>query len=211
MSETRKRNEAITNNIESFAEKIYQKLQYCPIKVDNRTAQLHGVDWVDARSGIRVDDKAAISAWNRPLESFGFELECRGNKNCEGWFARSDSWTTHYGLIIPRADDEELTQLKQLEVIVISKKAIWRFLRLHGVLDVQDALDMVDRYAALKGDRYILDVPGCGFLMKNWRLWEEPINIHIKMKYLRNIADKVYLWTPAKDIPHATVECMAGA
>ena len=84
-------------------------------------------------------------------------------------------------------------------------------MHLHGVLDVQDALNMVDRYAVLKGDKYILDVPGCGFLMKNWRLWEEPINIHIKMKYLRNIADKVYLWTPAKDIPHATVECMAGA
>ena len=92
--------------------------------------QKQGVDLVIFRNGkpVSVDEKYATSCWNRPLNTFSFELASRNNTNNAGWFSSSSLFTQDYMLVWLRASEETLRDVFYLDIMFVEKETIRKYL-----------------------------------------------------------------------------------
>lgn len=192
-----------TCRVNSFIDNILDEIN-CPFIRNNENVSLQkkGVDLVIFRDGqpVSVGEKYAISCWNRPLNTFSFELSSQNNRKKNGWFVSPNNITQDYMLVWLRASDEELRDIYYLDVMFISKKSIKDYLAEKGVIITQ-ILSEFDEKAMFvhKGKNREMKLENGLKVVQSLKFYEAPINILIPKSDLRKLAyyEHKYLRKPA--------------
>lgn len=178
-------------------EKFYQIYVTNFNSIDDIKAQISGVDTtfiLDDKS-IICDEKVALNYINKPLNSFSLELMFtnRAGKRNIGWFVDKEKVTTHYLLCyITKCDVDRLPKkcdIKEMEIILISKKSLLEFLNRNGY-----DYDTLTRKALniYEGkDKYFGNMYEDGYkFSKSDKFVESPVNILVKKDVLIRLSTK---------------------
>lgn len=196
----RSRDERVERNMQRHLDLIYRENTINTIRVTDINLQKKGVDLYYTEDGERyyADEKSASTYAYTRLNTFAFELGCDVNKNSGGWFRQNDYYLTEYYFIAyPYApNDNSLNTLEDLEVLIISKKDMWEYLKTQGFNTAEDILSVFEE----KGRVVFKN----GKETKRWTISkdlkvvqslyiapERPINIIFSKELLRSLAKKV--------------------
>lgn len=178
--------------LHKYFEKFYQDNGFLFARIQDTIPQKLGVD-VIAKNNDKayiIDEKSAISCWNRNLETFSFELRTETNYNKNGWFINPSYLTTHYALLYVRANDKMLEDITSIEIIIVSKKKLYDYL-------ISLNADINKRMKTIIIDGKSSDLPKIkNYINKDvylvYSLWikpEMPINIIISKEKLIELSE----------------------
>lgn len=161
--------------------------------------QIKGIDVVfkDLSKDLEylIDEKCAVHFYHRDnqLKTYSFELYSLSNKNTDGWFCNNDFYlTTHYNLFYPIADNKNLDNIEQLDMILVEKKKIWDFINKIGFNDKDEILNYFFKHREKNTERDYCFINNSVKVVQSKTFREKPINIIIKREELENLACKTY-------------------
>lgn len=182
-------------NMKVLLNQVYKENGFVnPIRVIGKNYQMKGIDIILAYNNkiLRVDEKAATSAWNRNLSTFAFELYSKVNYHNLGWFSKEcDSMTTHYMLVWVRAHDAEITKPISLDCLLIEKAAVWNYIDSHHILDGLNEKTITEKLDAINPNKKrIITIDEDFKIMQTLKFKaEQPINLLIPRKLLNSLAE----------------------
>lgn len=209
----RQQDEERTRIIEAFMDNVYARNRYNIERVNDAELQKKGVDIIHTKNGAsrNVDEKYAITYFNKDLRTFSFELYSRNNIDCNGWFISDNVITDDYAILWFKADDE-FTTVTEYDLCIIPKQSIMKLARKAGYYDgiVEDFLYYWENGQYLTPDtnyyelgedkgyrRYLRLKFGCK-LVQSAGLHEQPINIVIPKDELIKLATYRFRGIPKK-------------
>lgn len=150
----RKSDESKEHKLYSFVDEIYKENGIGFVRNNDVNLQKHGVDgfakFDNCTNILFVDEKAAIKYWNRDLPTFSFEIfsnrMIQGELlTVDGWFNNDNKYvkTTHYSIIWVRSDDSDLNKINSIEVCIVSKEDLWRYISCFGINNSKELFDLV--------------------------------------------------------------------
>lgn len=127
----RKRDQELTDKVAVVQDKMYSNNGFQAERIDDVELQKNGLDVILKKDEkeYHVDEKAAITAWDRDLKTFAIELYTENNKGNQGWFVNTNSITTHYAFTYLRAYDETLRDIYEAEILLVEKKKLKEYLK----------------------------------------------------------------------------------
>lgn len=188
----RRKDEQTVEYLNSIMDKIYSKNHYGFVRNYDVKLQKQGVDliYTNKDNTYYVDEKAAIKYYNTTLNTFSFEI---GSNVAKGWFREDNDYiiTTHYILIYPKSNSPDLSDIYEIEYLVINKSKIWDYLHSVGVGDFKSVKETLDNVKVGKWGKK------CSFINKDVKLVqsvqimpEQPINIVINKEILKSLSNK---------------------
>lgn len=193
METLRKEDMAISDRMDYILDAVYMglKIQHQRTKKEKKSSrilQINGVDTIINGIGntvfanaLWVDEKSANHYWNRPLDTFAFELSSKNNPEHKGWLLIPNA-TTHYMLIWPRATNKYLDHILSLELMLVSKQDLKRMITLYSACKLEDMEAHIQPPTSL----YIFndDIK----VVQSSQLWENPVNVIVSKRLLLSIA-----------------------
>lgn len=185
-----------TNNLHRLTDYMYQKAGYTISRKHDTENQLNGIDIVLTKDNktFFVDEKAAITAWNKDLQTFALEIRTLNNTDNEGWLFNQKLKTTHYALLFPRSENAQLTQLYKMDIILIDKKHILELLKTYQCHTKQNIFFRIDNFGQLYNGAYRYHVSEQIQIVKSIQLREQPTCIVIDKDILKNLATDYLFW-----------------
>jgi hypothetical protein len=198
-----RRNEDITKTekIEKFVDKIYKENKFDFKRISNKELQKKGVDIIHNDNGKKnfIDEKFAINYYNKPLNTFAFELSSNNNENNEGWFISNHMITTHY-IILWFQSDDNFSNIYTYDLCYIDKQKIKEYLKTIGYYDgIVDEFKQYwtnghfthkdNHYYVRNNRRYLVLSEDIKIVQSLQFEVECPINIIIPRKKLYELAD----------------------
>lgn len=185
------------------------------IRVNSIEQQLQGIDMIlsEESRNLYFDEKAALHYINQNLTTFSFEINFvnRANKIHEGWLNDDDLSTTHYVLIWVTANRDfekhELINISEedfvkLEIYIINRKKLQTYL---NELDLtpdklmSEANSFRKAYDTIENQKQnILENDKICYLFLTNKLPERPVNLLLRKRILKNLADRKYIITREK-------------
>jgi len=159
---------------------------------------LAGIDFILERGSeqIILDEKAAITRLDGGLETFAFELWSENNYNHIGWFCNRKLMTTHYGLIYPYSEQNNVFSLDSIEIYIVSKKQLQLYvygeLHRNGITFANLKYEMGRIPPTRNGKHYVKLNNTMKLVYSEDIIPEKPINIVIDKDFLRRISDYKY-------------------
>lgn len=190
ITSNRKEDIILESFIGSIMDKIYKKNNFNTERVYDALQQKKGVD-VIFRKGNKefyIDEKAAIKYYNKNLLTFSFELASTLNI---GWFSENNNFvkTTHYILIYPKATKRDLSDLYEIEYILISKKKLWQYLKSINFPTEKDIIEKLKNIPVNKyGKKQIIFSPEIKIVYSLNIIPEKPLNIVINKNLLYKLS-----------------------
>ena len=185
-----------TNRLQKLTDYMLQRAGYTISRKNDTTNQLDGIDIVLHKDNktLLVDEKAAITAWDRDLQTFSMEIRTLNNNKHEGWLFNHKLRTTHYAFLFPRAYTEDMCQIYQMEILIVSKQAIMNYLKTYQCHTKQTVFFRIDNFGFLENGAYRYHVSEDIQIIKSINLKEQPTCILINRKILREIATDIIIW-----------------
>lgn len=188
----RKQDEQTVEFLNSKMDEIYSKNGYHFARNYDRELQIHGVDLICSNKDITyyIDEKAAIKYYNIQLNTFSFEV---GSNVAKGWFREDNNYviTTHYVLIYPKAYSKDLSDMYEIEYIIIKKDSIWDYLHKVGVGDIYSIKDILSKANINEwGKKSVYVSKGVKVVHSLNIRPEQPINIVINKEILKSLSNK---------------------
>lgn len=209
----RRHDKDVEQNIAKLLDAIYAENNIDFKRVTDIDEQKAGIDVrivrPEDKHELLVDEKSASTYFQKRLRTFCFELSSENNVNGFGWFAPENDKikTEYYILAYPYAPnkpkDDLLESVDEMEVLFISKKKIWNYLKKQGI----SGSDFVTSCIINNGipvnnfnqplgpgeEEYkkVYDFNKDIRFVYSTHLAEHPLNIIISRYVLRKLADKV--------------------
>ena len=167
------------------------------VKQPTKEQDISGIDVILNRYGKEylVDEKAAIKYLTRDLNTFSFELCKVGYNNSVGWFADKDKLTTHYNIIYPKSQTNDIYNLDSIEAFLLNSKelqgAVFPELQSHGI-HFNNIVEFMLRQQNYKGRRYFVVNQYMKLVYSECIRPERPINVVINKQYLKDIACDIF-------------------
>ena len=181
---------------------IWMPNGFYPIRVNQKVQQIHCVDWIDARSGMRVDDKSRViynPNWGL-ANTFPLEVFTANNKGGVGWLYHDDSWATHYAFIAARARDPAWSAFTEIKAYLCDVNDIYAFLDNLGFVDMESCIGILSALGRIymKGSDVYLEYEAADgvVIRQNKSSYEHPINIWCRTDVIERFASAVYEWNP---------------
>lgn len=188
----RRKDEQTVEYLNSIMDKIYSKNHYGFVRNYDVKLQKQGVDliYTNKDNTYYVDEKAAIKYYNTTLNTFSFEI---GSNVAKGWFREDNDYiiTTHYILIYPKSNSPDLSDIYEIEYLVINKSKIWDYLHSVGVGDFKSVKETLDNVKVGKwGKKYSFINKYVKLVQSVQIMPEQPINIVINKEILKSLSNK---------------------
>jgi hypothetical protein len=188
----RRKDEQTVEYLNSIMDKIYSKNHYGFVRNYDVKLQKQGVDliYTNKDNTYYVDEKAAIKYYNTTLNTFSFEI---GSNVAKGWFREDNDYiiTTHYILIYPKSNSPDLSDIYEIEYLVINKSKIWDYLHSVGVGDFKSVKETLDNVKVGKwGKKYSFINKDVKLVQSVQIMPEQPINIVINKEILKSLSNK---------------------
>lgn len=188
----RRKDEQTVEYLNSIMDKIYSKNHYGFVRNYDVKLQKQGVDliYTNKDNTYYVDEKAAIKYYNTTLNTFSFEI---GSNVARGWFREDNDYiiTTHYILIYPKSNSPDLSDIYEIEYLVINKSKIWDYLHSVGVGDFKSVKETLDNVKVGKwGKKYSFINKDVKLVQSVQIMPEQPINIVINKEILKSLSNK---------------------
>lgn len=188
----RRKDEQTVEYLNSIMDKIYSKNHYGFVRNYDVKLQKQGVDliYTNKDNTYYVDEKAAIKYYNTTLNTFSFEI---GSNVAKGWFREDNDYiiTTHYILIYPKSNSPDLSDIYEIEYLVINKSKIWDYLHSVGVEDFKSVKETLDNVKVGKwGKKYSFINKDVKLVQSVQIMPEQPINIVINKEILKSLSNK---------------------
>lgn len=188
----RRKDEQTVEYLNSIMDKIYSKNHYGFVRNYDVKLQKQGVDliYTNKDNTYYVDEKAAIKYYNTTLNTFSFEI---GSNVAKGWFREDNDYiiTTHYILIYPKSNSPDLSDIYEIEYLVINKSKIWDYLHSVGVGDFKSVKETFDNVKVGKwGKKYSFINKDVKLVQSVQIMPEQPINIVINKEILKSLSNK---------------------
>lgn len=188
----RRKDEQTVEYLNSIMDKIYSKNHYGFVRNYDVKLQKQGVDLIYTNKDNKyyVDEKAAIKYYNTTLNTFSFEI---GSNVAKGWFREDNDYiiTTHYILIYPKSNSPDLSDIYEIEYLVINKSKIWDYLHSVGVGDFKSVKETLDNVKVGKwGKKYSFINKDVKLVQSVQIMPEQPINIVINKEILKSLSNK---------------------
>lgn len=188
----RRKDEQTVEYLNSIMDKIYSKNHYGFVRNYDVKLQKQGVDliYTNKDNTYYVDEKAAIKYYNTTLNTFSFEI---GSNVANGWFREDNDYiiTTHYILIYPKSNSPDLSDIYEIEYLVINKSKIWDYLHSVGVGDFKSVKETLDNVKVGKwGKKYSFINKDVKLVQSVQIMPEQPINIVINKEILKSLSNK---------------------
>ena len=172
---------------------------YHPVRVDEKVPQIHGVDWIDAIRGWKIDDKNKVAHPDgRPLgDKFGLEVFSANNPDGIGWLFQPESWTTHYAFVYGMAGTLDWSFFTELNAVLVDKNDILDYLTNKGMPSYESVINLFDEYAmeVYRGRHCFYELEFSGLLLsQNADSIEHPLNIQIPLDEVKKIATDIIQW-----------------
>lgn len=191
-----KREQALktSREVEKYLDQYYSG-KINSTRITNRADQLRGIDIViktDNSPDLLVDEKCATDYINKDLQTFSFELRStsyNSGHRYDGWLISDRVDTSHYMICyINKADfsDEFKSEdIREMEVLLISKKAILSYLSSKGLDSdtLQNRCNDIDNGDITRGN-----IKNGWKFSKSGHKMESPINILIPRTELRKLS-----------------------
>lgn len=198
----RSRDERVEKNMQHHLDLLYKENGINTSRVTDVILQKRGVDLFYTDDGKRyyADEKSASTYAYKRLDTFAFELGCAINKDAGGWFCQDNYYLTQYYFIAyPYAPDnrDELRTLEDLEVIIISKKDMWDYLKTQGFDSAEDILTAFEEKGRVvfrngKETRRWTISNDLKVVQSLYINPEQPINIIFSKELLKELAKKIF-------------------
>lgn len=188
----RRKDEQTVEYLNSIMDKVYSNNNYDFVRNYDVKLQKQGVDliYTNKDKTYYIDEKAAIKYYNTTLNTFSFEI---GSNVAKGWFREDNDYiiTTHYILIYPKANSPDLSDVYEVEYIIISKNKIWNYLHSVGVGDFNSSKEILDNVSIGKwGKKYWFINQYVKLVQSVYIMPEQPINIVINKEILKSLSNK---------------------
>ena len=201
-SEDRKNDMKFEANV---ARKTDEVLKMCGISIIRKTdidSQNAGIDFEIESSGelILVDEKAAVSAYNRNLRTYTIETTNACNADSSGWFYNKIAKNTHYLFVWPRSNDEELNDIWRWEGMFVEKAVLKAVFDLIGYSKSElESFAKAGKYRTKKGAKYGMLHIGKkkGEAIKifyNANHIEKNVNVQFPKEWLAHFASRHIVW-----------------
>ena len=182
---------------------MYSKLGYSYSRIRDNDLQTKGVDVIfyppnSDGNKLYIDEKAAVTCMTRDLHTFSFEWSSENNPSRLGWLRAPGLKTTHYAIIYPRSEVNNIRRLDSLEWLLISKKKITNIVYSIPNLDEVVSSLYSEKYYNPKtnrNQRYV-NLDNNGEIMTLKFVWsrniypEKPVNVLFNKEDLIKMADK---------------------
>jgi hypothetical protein len=188
----RRKDEQTVEYLNSIMDKVYSNNNYDFVRNYDVKLQKQGVDliYTNKDKTYYIDEKAAIKYYNTTLNTFSFEI---GSNVAKGWFREDNDYiiTTHYILIYPKANSPDLSDIYEVEYIIISKNKIWNYLHSVGVGDFNSSKEILDNVSIGKWGKKYWFINQYVKLVQSVQIKpEQPINIVINKEILKSLSNK---------------------
>lgn len=188
--EKRRRDVELTEKVSELIDEILKRENFLFIRNNDVKLQKKGVDLIVFNSYGKphvVDEKYALSCWNRDLQTYSFEIYSKNNIDNNGWLTSEYHITQDYMLVWLRSTDEELNDIYRLEMAFLSRKAVLEYLSDNGV-DIKTILNEFEEKAKNNGAKRELVINKNIKVVQSLKLYEAPINILITKDVLLSLA-----------------------
>lgn len=188
----RRKDEQTVEYLNSIMDKVCSNNNYDFVRNYDVKLQKQGVDliYTNKDKTYYIDEKAAIKYYNTTLNTFSFEI---GSNVAKGWFREDNDYiiTTHYILIYPKANSPDLSDIYEVEYIIISKNKIWNYLHSVGVGDFNSSKEILDNVSIGKWGKKYWFINQYVKLVQSVQIKpEQPINIVINKEILKQLSSK---------------------
>lgn len=188
----RRKDEQTVEYLNSIMDKVYSNNNYDFVRNYDVKLQKQGVDliYTNKDKTYYIDEKAAIKYYNTTLNTFSFEI---GSNVAKGWFREDNDYviTTHYVLIYPKAYSKDLSDMYEIEYIIIKKDSIWDYLHKVGVGDIYSIKDILSKANINEwGKKSVYVSKGVKVVHSLNIRPEQPINIVINKEILKSLSNK---------------------
>lgn len=183
--------------LDSFYDRTLALEGFTYERIKDSLLQIKGVDIIirNKEEEFYVDEKCAVRFFekDRQLKTYSFELFSLGNKNCDGWFCNNNFYlTTHYCLFYPIADNQNLDNVLQLDMILVEKENLWDIVRSFGFNDKEELIEYFHKHKDITPMRDYCNINNTIKLVQSKTFREKPINIIFKREELERLAYKKY-------------------
>lgn len=157
----------------------------------DKERQVKGIDTIftaDNGQIVKCDEKASVRYTN--LKTFCQEIARlnRGGKWQEGWFTASGLETNAYLYVFVDDVDWTIDNIKKIEALLVSKKALKNYLLKQGFDDTK----LLECDAMIRSTGIYPSAPkDCRWSFSD-RLVEQPVNLLVSRDLLRTLAYKTY-------------------
>ena len=201
-SEDRKKDMVFESNVAAKTDEIFGMCGVDIARKDDMDSQNAGIDFVlnDPNELILVDEKAAVSAYDRNLRTYTIEISNECNTNNSGWFYNEIAKNSHYLFVWPRSNDKELTDIWRWEGMLIEKALLKSVFDLMGYSKEElEEIAKSARYMTKKGARYTILHYGKkkGEAIKifyNANHIEKNVNVQFPKEWLSHFASRHIIW-----------------
>lgn len=185
----RKKDIERTERVSKLIDEMLKRENHLFVRNRDTVLQKKGVDIISFKTGVprAVDEKYALTCWNRDLQTYSFEIRTKNNAYGKGWFVAKNSMTQDYMLVWLRSTDEDLYDVYSLEVALISKDAIKRYLAENNV-NVETILRIFNRRAVSKNGKKELYINKNIKVVQSLKFEEAPVNILISKDVLLSLS-----------------------
>lgn len=201
-AEDRKKDMSYEENVAIKTDEILKECGVTVIRKNDLDSQNSGIDFIidDPREMMLVDEKAAVSAYNRNLRTYTIETTNVCNPDESGWFNNKIAKNTHYLFVWPRSNDEKLKDIWRWEGMLIEKAILKSVFELMGFSKVElEEIAKGARYTTKKGARYTIIHYGKkkGEAIKvfyNANHVEKNVNVQFPKEWLSHFASRHIIW-----------------
>lgn len=201
-SKDRKNDMKFESNV---AVKTDEVLKMCGINTIRKTdldSQNAGIDFeIESPDElILVDEKAAVSAYNKNLRTYTIETTNSCNTDGSGWFNNKIAKNTHYLFVWPRSTDVGLTDIWRWEGMFIEKDVLKAVFALIGYSKKDfETFAMSGKYITKKGAKYAILYYGkkkseAIKVFYNANHIEKNINVQFPKEWLAHFASRHIIW-----------------
>ena len=170
-------------------------------RTESKKDQVIGIDFRVPQyknDPLLVDEKAAVSCWNRDLQTYTMEVYHGGHKDYLGWFNAEHFKTTHYLFVYLRADDDSLKNIWKWEGLLINKKLLQLYVSFLGNI-LEDVKEIVDWSKISKKKDFVFRLYYEGeddfanLIFSNKFEWPV-INLQLAKPFLMKLSRRRILW-----------------
>lgn len=181
--------------VEKYMDEIYKKNGISFNRIVDDTLQKRGIDLIasynDKNYPLLIDEKCAVHYYNKNLKTFCFEVAAKNNYNNLGWLISPFSLTTHYCLIWIRATKEDLSDIYELEWMIIDKHKIRDYIEKKGITDFKRIVSFVRKNGSFNKNgniEYKID-NDIKIVWSRKIKPEQPVNVVISRNMLKKISE----------------------
>jgi hypothetical protein len=145
-----------TEKVNPILDILYQEKGYSVDRIEDTDLQKNGVDVIVRKESeeLFVEEKAAITAYDRDLATYAIELYSENNKASQGWFVNPNKKTSHYAFAYVRAYSENLSDIYHTEVLVVDAEKLKKYLKDHDVnFDCNNVKSIIEFFGERKDEK----------------------------------------------------------